>query len=482
MPNPKLFISYSWTTQDHEEWVLKLATELRESGVDVILDKWDLKEGHDANAFMEKMVNDPEIKKVALICDKVYVEKANGRSGGVGTETQIISSEVYAKQNQDKFVAILKERDENGDPYLPAYYLSRIYIDLSTIDYYVSNFDQLLRWIYNKPLYIRPSLGNKPEFLNEDKTKIHLGTTSRQKRAVEAIRNNKPYLDAAIREYFNVFSTEMESLRLESRDDEQNEYDEKVIESITAFLPYRNEAIELFLTIANYNDNNESRVSVHRFFESLIPYFSPAKGLSVYRDWDFDNFKFIIHELFLYAIASFIKYERFESASHLIQNEYYVHRNSNYYRDVMVPFNVFRQPIKTLEYRNSRLKQNRLSIHADLLKERCKGVGVDFRDLMQADFILFLRDHLDHQDNRFHWYPISLLYACNQHSAFEIFARSKSTTYFENIKLLLGIQNKEDVLVLLETFQKNKDLVPRWQFETFSPMVLSGLNELSIKP
>lgn len=82
MPNPKLFISYSWTNPDHEQWVLNLATELRESGVDVILDKWDLKEGHDANVFMEQMVSDPDIKKVALICDKTYAEKADGRSGG----------------------------------------------------------------------------------------------------------------------------------------------------------------------------------------------------------------------------------------------------------------------------------------------------------------------------------------------------------------------------------------------------------------
>ena len=66
MPNqenehPKLFISYSWTSPEHEEWVLTLAEELVEAGVDVILDKWDLKEGNDAYAFMEKMVVDPNI-------------------------------------------------------------------------------------------------------------------------------------------------------------------------------------------------------------------------------------------------------------------------------------------------------------------------------------------------------------------------------------------------------------------------------------
>ena len=91
MDNPKLFISYSWSNPEHEQWVIALAIELRESGVDVILDKWDLKEGHDAILFMEKMVTDPEIKKVVMVCDRIYAEKADDRSGGVGTETQIIS-------------------------------------------------------------------------------------------------------------------------------------------------------------------------------------------------------------------------------------------------------------------------------------------------------------------------------------------------------------------------------------------------------
>jgi len=65
MNTPKVFVSYSWTSPDHEDWVLNLSTELRESGVDVILDKWDLKEGHDSNAFMERMVTDDTVDKVA---------------------------------------------------------------------------------------------------------------------------------------------------------------------------------------------------------------------------------------------------------------------------------------------------------------------------------------------------------------------------------------------------------------------------------
>jgi hypothetical protein len=78
MTDPKAFISYSWTSPQHAEWVISLATQLRENGIDVILDKWDLKEGHDAVAFMEKMVADPDIKKVIVVLDRGYVDRQMG--------------------------------------------------------------------------------------------------------------------------------------------------------------------------------------------------------------------------------------------------------------------------------------------------------------------------------------------------------------------------------------------------------------------
>src|SRR5688572_21595555 len=108
---PRLFISYSWSSAEHEQWIIDLATELVSNGVDVILDKWVLREGHDTIAFMEKMVTDPTIKKVILVCDQTYAAKTDGRAGGVGTEAQIISAEVYAKESQEKFVAVIAEKD-----------------------------------------------------------------------------------------------------------------------------------------------------------------------------------------------------------------------------------------------------------------------------------------------------------------------------------------------------------------------------------
>ena len=48
----KIFISYSWTTPKHEKWVLDLAERLVSDGVDVVLDKCNLKPGEDKYSFM----------------------------------------------------------------------------------------------------------------------------------------------------------------------------------------------------------------------------------------------------------------------------------------------------------------------------------------------------------------------------------------------------------------------------------------------
>ncbi|MEJ1407199.1 MAG: TIR domain-containing protein [Candidatus Sedimenticola sp. (ex Thyasira tokunagai)] len=478
MAAPKLFISYSWSNAPHEQWVVELATSLRESGVDVILDKWDLKEGHDAYAFMEKMVNDQEIEKVAIISDQVYAEKADGRHGGVGTETQIISKEVYDNQEQDKFVAVVSEKDDVGKPCLPTYYKSRIYIDLSEPDTYADNYEKLLRWVFNKPLYEKPELGKTPAFLSGDNS-VSLGTTASFKRAVDAIRNAKTSAPGALDEFFEVFTGNLERFRIKKTEEE---HDELIVKNIEEFVPYRNEAEQIFVTIAQYAPSEENIVKLHRFLERLIPYMNRPPDVTQYTDWDFDNYKFIVHELFLYAFSILVKYERFEQANYLLQNQYYVSGNSDYGRDVMVDFTVFREHLRSLEHRSQRLELRRLSLRADLLEERSKSSGLEFRYLMQGDFILFMRAEVEDEDGYSGWWPETLLYLFRFHSAFEIFARAISRKYFDKLKCLLSIDKKEDLNELLEGYRSSKRRLPRWEMNSINPTGLLGYEQLATKP
>jgi len=451
----------------HEQWVLDLASELRESGVDVILDKWDLKEGYDAVAFMEKMVTDPEIKKVAIVSDEIYAAKADGRAGGVGTETQIISKEIYENQEQDKFVAVVAQKNEVGKPYLPTYYKSRIYIDLSEPDKYGENFEKLLRWVFDKPLYVKPDLGKKPSFLDEGES-ISLGTTANFKRAVDAIRNSKVYALGALNEYLNTFAENLERFRIEKT---EGEFDDAVVKSIEDFLPHRNEAIQLFVAISQYATDDENIQKMHSFFECLVPYMNRPEHC--------DNFIFIVHELFLYAVAILIKHGRFDQANFLMEQKYYMPGNADYGRDVMVSFIVFSKGMRSFEHRNKRLELRRLSLRADLLKERCSGTGVEFRDLMQADFVLYLRTDLEAEGDFGRWWPETLLYLGHFHSPFEIFARAVSKKYFDKVKCLLAIDSPADLEWLMNAYEEDKRRLPRWKFESFSPSTLLGFDQLA---
>jgi len=157
---------------------------------------------------------------------------------------------------------VVAQKNEVGKPYLPTYYKSRIYIDLSEPDKYGENFEKLLRWIFDKPLYVKSDLGKRPSFIDEGES-ISFGTTANFKRAVDAIRNNKAYALGALNEYLNTFAENLERFRIKKS---EGEFDDAVIKSIEDFLPYRNEAIQLFVTISQYAANDENIQKMHRFF------------------------------------------------------------------------------------------------------------------------------------------------------------------------------------------------------------------------
>lgn len=478
MTATKLFMSYSWSSPTHEQWVINLATELRESGIDVILDKWDLKEGHDAISFMEQMVTNPDIKKVAIVSDQIYAAKADGRAGGVGTETQIISKEVYDNQSQEKFVAVVSEKDDQGNPFLPIYYKSRIYIDLSEPDKYTENFERLQRWVFDKPLYQKPALGEKPTFLS-DGLHTSLGTTSAFKRCVDAIKSGKSFAAGAMDEYFELFAKNFEKFRISKLDG--REFDDEIIRSIENFLPYRNEAIQLFITVAQYAPTKEFIERIHRFFESLIPYMQKPSHIQQWNDWDFDNFKFLVHELFLYAVAALLKQDRLELAADFLALQYYLPGNSDYGRDSMVGYWVFREHLTSLEHRNKRLGLRRLSVRSDLLKERAAGLGIEFRHLMQADFVAFLRAEVESKDEWHSWWPETLVYIGHFNSAFELFARSASKVYFDRAKCLIAIQSPSDLAPLFELYKTGNHKPPAWSQLSINLAALVGFKNLATR-
>ncbi len=63
---------------------------------------------------MEKMVTDESATHVLVFSDSEYATKADARKAGVGTESHIISREVYAKVQQSKFIPVVCEFEDSG--------------------------------------------------------------------------------------------------------------------------------------------------------------------------------------------------------------------------------------------------------------------------------------------------------------------------------------------------------------------------------
>lgn len=75
MIQPKVFISYSWSSKTHQQHIKDIAERLAADGVETVVDIYDLKEGDDKNHYMERMVQDESVTHVLVICDEKYSKK-----------------------------------------------------------------------------------------------------------------------------------------------------------------------------------------------------------------------------------------------------------------------------------------------------------------------------------------------------------------------------------------------------------------------
>lgn len=157
MSVPKVFISYSHDSQIHKKWVLDLATRLRNSGIDAIIDQWELKPGDDIPHFMETQLSTSNY--VLMVCTNRYVEKANSGKGGVGYEKMIVTSELISNIDSNKVIPLIRQ---TGTHEVPTFLKSKLFVDFSLDEEFEFSFDELVRALHNAPIFIKPEIGNNP--------------------------------------------------------------------------------------------------------------------------------------------------------------------------------------------------------------------------------------------------------------------------------------------------------------------------------
>ena len=435
LPQKKIFISYSWSTPDHEDWVLSLAHQLMGDGVEVVLDKWDLKEGQDKFHFMETMVTSLDIDKVLMICDKKYAEKADIRVGGVGTETQIITSQVYNQVKQEKFIPVVAEVDENGNAFLPTYLKSLIYVDLSSEASYALEYEKLLRNIYNRPSVSKPKIGKAPSYLLED-SPITYKTTALL-RVMEAQLDKFPArVNLFVKDFLAEFDKNLLDFSIESPAETFLELGEQIMDKLTQYQPLRDDYLH-FIDRLFRDDRNFDVTIIIRFFECLPMHFSPRE--EGYRQWKtttFDHFKLINHELFIYTIAIALKHDNLRILEELLLTKYFF-KEGRSDRTEQFSYDYLRNHFDYLDQYYKKLTgRNYDNVHADVLMSRVPQF-LQKQELVTGDLFCYHIGQLHDID----WFPITYGYNSRNRGDFEFFNRLVSKRHFAKVKTLLGVDN-----------------------------------------
>lgn len=158
---PKVFISYSWESKEHSEWVNSLADKLLADGIEAIIDSYDVIPGDRLPEFMESSIKDSDY--VIIICTEEYKRKANNREKGVGYESHIISAELYNNHNDRKFIPIIRQGEFNTA--IPTYLDGKLAIDLRGNSYNETSYKDLIASIFK--VKKKPKVGIRPDYLDE---------------------------------------------------------------------------------------------------------------------------------------------------------------------------------------------------------------------------------------------------------------------------------------------------------------------------
>lgn len=457
MNTPKVFISYSWSSLGHCECIRSYAERLLNDGVDVVLDQWSLSEGQDKYAYMEKMVSDPSVTHVLIFSDGQYAKKADERKAGVGTESQIISKEVYDKIDQGKFIPIVCERQDNGEPLLPTFLRARIWIDFSTPEAANDNWERLLRALYGKPIHEKPSLGKPPSFLEDDISRPSLPTVGKFSMLRDALLNGKRTVQLCRKDFINAAIAYADALRVRSRPDIEH-IDEKILGDFHSLLPLRDQFVEWMLLEASLQTPETLDAILEEFLELLLALkYRPPEITSWNEAW-FDAHKLFVYEVFLYLIAVLLKSDKYTTVRTLLTTSYILPESEASHGRDLVEFDEFYTNSESLDYRKNRLKTNRISPIADVVKERATRKDITFQDIMQAELVVLLMALLS-DDRR--WYPHTLVYSGHGGHRFPLFVRAAQRKYFTRLQKITGIATGRE---LREKFKEGceKHCIRQW--------------------
>ena len=329
-----------------------------------------------------------------------------------------------------------------------------IYVDVSSDERYGEGLDKLLRLIYDHPYHQKPKLGGAPDFVTSAGTSYvrELGA------AVRAIQDGKPTRQGLEKLFVRGVLAELNKLYVTPDGDD---YDEGVYQAIAGTKGLRDQVAEYVEAVAAFSGDDPTTI---RPFIKLMEgiganYGPPERDGAYYSGWK-DFYKFFALEAFLIQTAALLRNERWRTLRRLVDATYIIRGSER--EMTSARFVAFDEHLESLDHhRNRRLKLNRVSVSADLLKERCAAEKTSFAELMEADLFLALKSLVDVPSDSggwiSYWLPRTSIYASsgNKHP---VFLRASDESTRNGIHTAIGVGSGAELKAKLDS---SKSLVDR---------------------
>ena len=467
---PRVFLSYSWTSPEHREFIRQCADRLLSDGVEVILDVYDLQEGDDKNAFMEGMVTDDSVSHVLVFCDKAYADKANAREAGVGTESQIISENVYKAVKQSKFIPIACEFDDNGTPYLPAFFQSRIYIDFSSPEALNKNWEQLVRLLFGKPLHKKPRVGKPPVYVTASTPSPIDSAATKFPVLRQAILRQSPETKMYRAEFLDACFEFADSLRVRKAPDAAT-LGEKIVADCGTLKYVRNNLVDWILAEVGITPRGEFDKLLVVVLERLRELKSRPAEINGWNDSWFDAHSVFVYESFLYIIASLLKTEAYLTLHHVFSSHYVIPEVDRHGDNYFEKFDCFYGHSKILNDALAPEGRVLFSPAAELIKRQADREDLPFDSLVEAEALILLMVFLVPDTN---WYPGTLHYA-GLARILPFFLQATRHSGFRNLATITGIDTADALRTAASSGQERVG-AKQWHNFRFSRDFLGMMN------
>lgn len=439
LSKPHVFISYSWSSPEHQALIKDWAEHLIHDGIEVIFDLFDLKEGSDKYVFMEKMVTDPTVTHVLVFSDYDYSVKANARKAGVGTESQIISHEIYKKVEETKFIPIVCGFSEEGEPFLPVFLKSRKWIDFSSPEAVMNNWEQLIRLLYNRPLHEKPELGIPPAYIRQDR-KISFGSISAKFYALKkTIQSGGRGINTFRKDFINECIRHVNRFR--ATEDPKKPLDKKALEDFSELKPVRDFIIEWIFIETDDNPAVDFYDPLQSLLEQLLEMKSRPPEINSWNPEWYAGISIFVYETFLYIVGALISASAFDILHRILTTHYLlpiVERNQN---ENFCSFEKFYYSSNLLQKKLAPEGQRLYGPIAKAMIGQADRMDIDFKKLMEAELLIFLMALISDDS---YWYPQTLFYA-GYRNEFQFFLRASRHNDYRKLEVVTGIHDVKEL-------------------------------------